>query len=558
MKKCIFISTAILLTVVATAIFSASLGSAIDHESDILADRLMKSTQALAEILPEDKDEAIRLSADASTDQTELIIISFENGVWHAPGYDDDGETDIAVYTDAAENALLTGSDQAQTDKKLICAVKLDSSSVIIMTQDRIHVKSLMIGAAVPSAAITAAAIAVSLLLATWISASTVKQISTADTIHPESSGYPQELAPFISRIQKQNSQITAQMRELRIKQNEFSSIISNMQEGMLIIDHKGDILSYNSGALRLLGADGSREYKSVLSVSSSPDFRKLVFSSLGGSRSEAVLRSESSYYRILGSPVKSDDVISGAVILIFDETEKEHREQLRREFTANISHELKTPLTSISGFAELIESGMAKSDDAAYFAKKIRSEAGRLIDLVGDIIKLTQLDSGEIPYDSSTVELYEIVCQTAERLRQLAASRGITITTDGTAVFTRGNRRILEEMIYNICDNAIKYNRDSGSVKLTARNDGETATVICEDTGIGIPKELQNRVFERFFRVDKSHSREIGGTGLGLSIVKHGAAYHGASVLLESTENVGTKITLIFPATAGETVNSD
>lgn len=193
-------------------------------------------------------------------------------------------------------------------------------------------------------------------------------------------------------------------------------------------------------------------------------------------SRREAVLRSESSYYRILGSPVKSDDVISGAVILIFDETEKEHREQLRREFTANISHELKTPLTSISGFAELIESGMAQDKDAVHFAKKIRSEAGRLIDLVGDIIKLTQLDSGEIPYDSSTVELYEIICQTAERLRQLAASRGITITTDGTTVFTRGNRRILEEMIYNICDNAIKYNRNGGYVKLIARNDGETA----------------------------------------------------------------------------------
>lgn len=206
----------------------------------------MKSTQALAEILPEDKDEAIRLSAAASTDQNELIVISFENGIWHAPGYD--GDTDIAVYTGAAENALLTGSDQTRTDKKLICAVKLDGSSVIIMTQDRVPVKSLITNAAVPSAAITAAAIAVSLLLAVWISASTVRQISTADTIHPETSGYPQELAPFISRIQKQNSQITAQMRELRIKQNEFSSIISNMQEGMLIIDHKGDILSYNSG----------------------------------------------------------------------------------------------------------------------------------------------------------------------------------------------------------------------------------------------------------------------------------------------------------------------
>jgi two-component system phosphate regulon sensor histidine kinase PhoR len=238
---------------------------------------------------------------------------------------------------------------------------------------------------------------------------------------------------------------------------------------------------------------------------------------------------------------------VDGAVIVIIDDTDKEERESLRREFTANVSHELKTPLTSISGFAELIEGGMAEGEDAVRFAGNIRKEASRLITLVGDIIRLNQLDGGEIPYDEEPVSLFAVASEVASRLESIAERASVSISVSGENLSVAGNRQIIEEMIYNLTDNAIKYNKVGGRVEISIRKTADGAHLSVSDTGIGIPEDKIDRIFERFYRVDKSHSKDIGGTGLGLSIVKHGAAYHGAKIFVKSTLGEGTAVSLTF-----------
>ena len=343
---------------------------------------------------------------------------------------------------------------------------------------------------------------------------------------------------------------MAARLRELGLKKAELDEAISHMQEGILIVNHRGDILSHNDRALEILGANTERSYRSVLSLPEDQALRELLARALGGTRCESERNADGRFYRMLGSPIKTDAGITGAIILMLDETEKEHREALRREFTANISHELKTPLTSISGFAELIASGMATGDDARHFAEKIHSEASRLITLVGDIIRLSRLDSGEIPYDTEPIDLGEVVRSTASRLERIAQDACVTLSVETEPLTVRGNRGILEEIVYNLTDNAIKYNRPGGSVTVSLHAEHGKPTLRVRDTGIGIPASVQDRIFERFFRADKGRSKAIDGTGLGLSIVKHGAGFHGAEISVDSTEGVGTVITVSFPAT--------
>ena len=331
--------------------------------------------------------------------------------------------------------------------------------------------------------------------------------------------------------MKNQSGRVAARLRELGLKKAELDEAISHMQEPLEIVNHRGDILSHNDRALEILGTDPKRSYRSILSLPEDHNLRELLARALGGTRCESERRSDGRFYRMLGSPVKTDAGITGAIILILDETEKEHREALRREFTANISHELKTPLTSISGFAELIASGMATGDDARHFAERIHSEASRLITLVGDIIRLSRLDSGEIPYDTEPIDLGDIVRSTAARLEQIAHDADVSLSVETELLTVRGNRGILEEIVYNLIDNAIKYNRPSGSVSVSLHAESGRPTLRVRDTGIGIPASVQDRIFERFFRADKGRSKAIEGTGLGLSIVKHGAGFHGAEI---------------------------
>lgn len=355
------------------------------------------------------------------------------------------------------------------------------------------------------------------------------------------------ELAPLLSKIGHQKRTIEHQLSAAKRQQEEFALITENMQEGLLVIDKNTLLLSWNSSALRLLDAAGIRESQSVLVLNRSERFQQIVTGALEGRHTAETLRIQDRYCQVSANPVTRHGETEGAVLLLVDVTETMERECLRREFTANVSHELKTPLTSISGFAEIIKDGMVRKEDVQKFSGKIFEEAQRLIVLVEDIIKISQLDEGTQPYELQDADLYTMSGEILERLRPSADKRGIQLQLEGVHAVLSSVPVILDEILYNLCDNAVKYNRPGGSVTVTVEQDREKIALCVADTGIGIPAADLERVFERFYRVDKSHSKEIGGTGLGLSIVKHGAAYLGAEIQCDSTVGEGSVFTLTW-----------
>lgn len=427
-------------------------------------------------------------------------------------------------------------------------AVKLTAGSVLRISTAQSSVWSLLIGVLQPVIIVVLLALLLSFLLASRVAKQVVKPLNAIDLEHPETVETYEELNPMLQKIAKQNQQIRAQMDELERRQQEFETITENMSEGLLVVDLHTDVLSYNASAKRLLGIGKVEERQSVLTLNRSENFRKTLDLALAGQHNEQNMWLDGRLYQLIANPVYDEAAVIGAVILILDITEREEREQLRREFTANVSHELKTPLTSISGFAEIIQNGIAKPGDVQRFAGNIYEESQRLITLLGDIIRLSQLDENTAPVEQEEVELLGIVDAVMERLQPLAEKRNITFTVQGEPMKIKGVFHILDEMIFNLCDNAIKYNREGGKVDLRLEKTEQQVIFSVKDTGIGIPAGEQARVFERFYRVDKSHSKEIGGTGLGLSIVKHGALYHNATVSLESELGKGTKIIISFP----------
>ncbi len=342
------------------------------------------------------------------------------------------------------------------------------------------------------------------------------------------------ELSPLFELIEKQDAAIEKQLLSARRRQEEFRVLSENMDEGLVVVDRHGRIVSANAVARAFMEADQEGDViTEVLEVAG------------GGRHTERSVTHGGRFYRVIGSPVMYNESIVGAVSLLLDETEKRSMEQYRKEFTANVSHELKTPLTSISGFAELLMNGMVASEDIPEFASDIYAEARRLLTLVNDIIRLSRLEDGSRPYENTEVDLYETASAALSTVRPAAERMGLTLSLEGTHETVTGAEPILYDVIYNLCDNAVKYNREGGFVRVYV-GEGETGTVVSvEDGGIGIPSEHIDRIFERFYRVDKSHSKEIGGTGLGLSIVRHGVAYHDGEVSLTSVEGKGTTVTV-------------
>lgn len=389
---------------------------------------------------------------------------------------------------------------------------------------------------------------AVAALFAYRTSRKIVEPLEDMDLEHPENVKTYEELTPFLRRIEQQNRQIRAQMLELKQQQMEFSAITENMNEGFLVIDIQQRILSYNSSALRLLGASNIVEAKSVLELNRNESLQNAIGLALGGKHNEQFMKTEGRVYSLLANPVFQDEIVTGVIIVIMDVTEKEQRDSLRREFTANVSHELKTPLTSISGTAEIMKGGLVKPEDIPYFSEMIYKEAQRLINLVGDILNLSKLEETGQNTEMVEVDLSHMAEVIIESLQATADKKKVVFEANiQPDCKIAGVLSIVDEIVYNLCDNAIKYNVDGGSVKVTVAKQGQDTVFVVEDTGIGIPYQEQQRVFERFYRVDKSHSKAIGGTGLGLSIVKHGVLTLGGEVQLESKEGIGTKITVIF-----------
>ena len=429
--------------------------------------------------------------------------------------------------------------------RTLYVALALSDGSVLRVASDQSSVVSLVLELIPSLLVVLALTIALGAFLAYRLSRAIIRPILSLDLTHPEDCDTYEELTPLLRRIHTQSETIQRQMEELEQQRSEFTAITENMSEGFLLMDSRTNLLSCNSSALRLLDAPEAKIGESVLHLSRAEGFRRVVDEALQGQHSEALLEREDKCYQLLANCVKRDDQVVGAVIAILDVTERESREALRREFTANVSHELKTPLTSISGFAELMKAGAVPPETVPEFAGDIYREAQRLITLVEDIIHLSQLDEGMAPMERGQVDLFGVVRDVVQRLTPAAEKAGVTITLTGGETMVEGVRQVLDEMAANLVDNAVKYNRPGGSVAVAVEMAEGKPRLTVRDTGIGIPAVHQERVFERFYRVDKSHSKEVGGTGLGLSIVKHAAAYHNASVTLESAEGVGTTVTV-------------
>jgi two-component system phosphate regulon sensor histidine kinase PhoR len=434
-------------------------------------------------------------------------------------------------------------------ERTIYYAMRLSDGSVLRLSDTQASVFALLAGMLPPLAAVTLLALLLSLALAYGASKRIVRPLGALDLDHPEDAETYDELTPFLQRISAQNRKIDEQMTTLRRQREEFEAITANMSEGFIIVDRNETVLSYNKSALRLLGADEKTDAdgREALTLNRTEGFRTALSDALGGKSSQRIMEEKGKYCQILAAPAMGGGNVEGAIVVLMDVTEKEQREQLRREFAANVSHELKTPLTSISGIAEIMKDGMVKSADVGYFSGKIYDEAQRLIALVGDIIRLSRLDDGEDGMERTDVDMLAAARSAAASLSEAAKKRGISIRVGGNGGTVHGVRPVLEEMIYNLCDNAVKYNVDGGRVDASVDTLEGHVVLRVSDTGIGIPKEAQERVFERFYRVDKSHSKAIGGTGLGLSIVRHGAELHGAKLSLESETGNGTTVTVTF-----------
>lgn len=434
------------------------------------------------------------------------------------------------------------------TQRYLYGANRLPDGTVIRLSVTQNSLLILTLGMLQPIMIIFVIAIILSALLASRLSKKIVKPLNELNLDKPlDNNGYD-ELSPLLRRIDTQQKEISRQSEELKQRQNELEVMTSAMSEGIILLNNRGTVLSINKAAAKLFGTDCFCIGEDIVSINRSLELAQLLNKAKDGEHSERVVELGSGRYQMMASPVISNNIVSGIVLLILDVTEKEKAEQLRREFTANVSHELKTPLHTISGSAELLANGMVKPEDIPIFLKRIYSEAQRMIQLVEDIIRLSHLDEGAEDMKWDMVDLYAVAEETINSLADEAESNGIKFELYGETVLINGIRQLLQEIIYNLCDNAIKYNCRGGSVSVGVKNENEFAVLTITDTGIGIPAEHQERIFERFYRVDKSHSKEIGGTGLGLSIVKHAAKLHNAEIELHSIVNKGTEITIKFP----------
>lgn len=432
------------------------------------------------------------------------------------------------------------------TQRYLYSAKRLSDGTVLRLSVTQNSLLVLMLGMLQPSCVIFAIAIILSIVLASRLSKNIVKPLNELNLDDPLSSNGYEELRPLLRRIDTQQRQIRLQSNQLKQKQNEFETLTGRMSEGIVLLDSKGFLISINPAAENLLLSPNSVTVgENILSLNPNPELAKLLEQASRGSHGEKTMMLKNRTYRVSANPVTEDNQIYGVVLLLLDITEKENAEHMRREFTANVSHELKTPLQTISGCAELLANGMVKSEDVPAFSKQIYTEARRMIQLVNDIIGLSHLDEGAEDMAWEEVDLFAICQKTAESLASEAEKNGVRVDLMGESAVVHGIPQLLDSIVYNLCDNAIKYNRKNGTVRLSVKNEDSGVLLSVADTGIGIPPEDKERIFERFYRVDKSRSKEIGGTGLGLSIVKHAARLHGAQITVDSTLGKGTIVTV-------------
>lgn len=549
MTKKIFQSILLVAGCVLLASLLIIMGFLYDYFGGVEENQL-RNELSLAAAAVEDggTDYLSRLTAD----RCRLTWIAADGSVLYDTRTDAESLENHASRAEVSQ-ALATGTGESTRysstlmEKTMYYAQRLDDGTVLRISISRATVGMIAVGMIQPLLIVLIVALILSGLLARRLSRRIVDPLNSLDLEHPLDNDAYEELSPLLKRIHRQHVEIQTQLRELREKTDEFTQITGSMREGLILLDEHGSILSINAAAQTLFGADAQCVGRDFLTIERSHEISAAIQATVTDDHSEVRAERAGRVYQFDISRITSDGKPIGTVILAFDITEQEFAERNRREFTANVSHELKTPLQGIIGSAELIENGMVKPDDLPRFVGHIHAEAARLVTLIDDIIRLSQLDEGgELP--TEPVDLLTVSQEAAETLQDAAAARQVTVSVQGDPAVIPGVRRLLYEVVYNLCDNAIKYNRDGGRVDVTVAADAGGSSITVADTGIGIAPEHQSRVFERFYRVDKSHSKASGGTGLGLSIVKHAVLYHHGRIELESTPGTGTTIRAIFP----------
>ena len=488
------------------------------------------------------KDKSARITY---IDQDGTVLFDNEADVSEMKNHSDRTEFQKAEKYGAGESSRYSDT---LSEKTIYYALRLKDGTVLRVSGTQDSVLALVENLIFPLCGLLCLMLILSGIMASAISKRIVKPINELDLESPKENQIYEELSPLLSKIHRQNREIQNQLELAKQQQEEFSLITENMQEGLIVIDKYTMILSANSSAWNLFHMDRVRQGESVYCLDREEEFRHAIEQVLSGEHTELVLKLNGSDIQLIANPVIRDKKTEGAVVLLVNVTEKLERESLRREFSANVSHELKTPLTSISGFAEIMQGGLVKNEDIPKFAGRIYKESQRLLQLVEDVIQISQLDEEKTSYVWEPVDVYQVCKNAFESLKEKAKSLNVHLYICGERMKMEAVRTLLEEAIYNVCDNAIKYNRNDGSVSVFLTQTAQEIQIVVKDTGVGIPKEDQNRVFERFYRVDKSHSKEIGGTGLGLSIVKHAVGALKGSVILRSEEGNGTEICMKFP----------
>lgn len=523
--------------------FETQLSDELRNELEYLAPNVERDGLGYLERLGDGQNRLTLIDADGT------VLFDSDADPAQMENHADRPEVIQAIAEGAGESSRYS---ETLTEKTINCAILLENGQVLRISSTQYSSMALLASLTPSLLLVLIFAALVAVTIAYKLSQRLTKPLNEIDLEHPQVNQAPyEELKPLLRRLHHQNRQIREQIQQLQAQKRQFTAITDNMREGFLVLDADGLVLSYNSSATRLLQPEKPLDGHNIRDLTDEPDFLESLHGAQEGEHVESLVPLHGRICQLFANPVYQESTLTGIVLVLLDVTEQQEREGLRREFSANVSHELKTPLTSIAGIAEIMKSGMIAPADVPHFAGKIYDESQRLIQLVRDIIRISQLDENNIHDTPVPVELKKCAARNLSLLESAADAADVTLLLEGEEAVIQAVPAILDEMVYNLCENAVKYNRPGGSVTVTVHSDAAHVTLEVADTGIGIAPEHHSRVFERFYRVDKSHSKEIGGTGLGLSIVKHGAAFHHAQVELESALDKGTTVRIIFPKNA-------
>lgn len=549
MTKRIFRSIFTVAAVILLASFVLITGVLYEYFSNKQVDQLNMQTHLAAQGLEAAGEDYL---SDMDISGCRLTWIAADGTVLYDSQAEQSGMENHADREEVRQ-ALKTGHGESMRysttlmERQLYSADRLSDGTVVRISDTQYTPLTLILGMIQPVIIIALIALLLSLLLASRMAKRIVKPLNEMSLDNAEKIETYPELAPLTDKLKSQQNQLREQEKELRRRRDEFDAATGSMTEGLVLLNEQGSVLSINKAATKALDIGRYCIGKDIRALSEEPRLRETVEKALGGEHGEAHITLGGVSYRLYASPVTSGDRVAGAALLMLDTTEKEKAEQLRREFSANVSHELKSPLHTISGCAELLANGIVKPEDVPHFLSQIQSESKRMIVLIEDIIKLSHLDEGAEDMQREDVDLLSVARREAGNLSQAAEDAGVTLTVSGESAVINGIPQLLAAIVHNLCENAIKYNHPGGFARVNVRREGKKTLLTVEDDGIGIPPEEQQRIFERFYRVDKSHSKEVGGTGLGLSIVKHAAALHNARISVVSAPDRGTTITLAF-----------